>query len=301
LADCLGRLAHELDRGVSLGQVLASEKNPLAQHVAGVVQAAAQSHSLPEVLVEWADHQMRYDQLRRTIRANLAYPAVLVMLTLLLLAGAQLFLLQPMLRMFEEFQLELPYATRLLVWCHRQGVWWALGLVVLGALGLGLLRLVGGAARYRRIWNSLPLFGSLWHWCGVAEFARLMAVILRRPVALPEALRWTADGVRDANLAELSRQLAAGVERGGSLAELADRDVRVPASLLPLLRWGERSGELRDAFGTAADMYEARALRRAEFLGTLLPPAVFVLVATVILFVLVALYGPVVAMIQGLS
>ena len=156
-------------------------------------------------------------------------------------------------------------------------------------------------ARWRRVLATVPLIGALWHWSGVAELARLLAILLEQDVPLPEALQLASTGVRDANLRELSGQLAQSVQQGRSLTELLATTHRLPASLGPLLGWGERSGQLAEALRVAGDMFEGRVRLRAELLRSILPFVVFVGIAMVALFSLVALYAPMLSLLQGLS
>ena len=63
----------------------------------------------------------------------------------------------------------------------------------------------------------------------------------------------------------------------------------------------EKSGQLAEALRVAGDMFEGRVRLRAEMLRSILPLVVFVGVAMVALFALVAMYSPMISLIQGLS
>jgi type II secretory pathway component PulF len=113
-------------------------------------------------------------------------------------------------------------------------------------------------------------------------------------------LQLAADGVRDANFREISLSLAIRVQQGRSLAESIAADVRLPASLSPLVGWGERSGDLAGACQTAADVFEGRMRLRSELLRSVVPPLVFIAIATLALVTILGVYAPLVSMIQWL-
>jgi type II secretory pathway component PulF len=299
-AATLRRLAKQLGQGRSLDDWCQNAPRGLSTYVAGLIRAGQRSGDLGGTLIEWVECRRAVQQNWRSVVAALLYPAVLLALLLVVVGFLDAMLVGPLLEMYEDFQITLPTSTRMLAWLHQR---FLPAVVGGGAAMLGvllLLRLLAGASRWRRALTTVPLFGMLWYWTGVMEWSRLLAVLIRRQLPLPEALQLAADGVQDANMREISRRLAVGVEQGEPLAELIDATYRLPATLVPLVRWGERTGRLAEAFGVVGQMYEGRCRMRADLLATLLPTLVFVLVATVIPLFLVGLYMPMVALIQGL-
>ncbi len=297
----LGQIAGELDRGRSLEEVLAERGGRYSSCVGGLVRAGVRSGRLGVVLIELVDQQRRLRELTRSLKSALAYPALLLTLTLVIGLLLDRVFVGPMLRMFSDFKLALPWVTQIVQWLHTYGIRWLLLAGVALLIGMVVFRLTAGAARWRRVLATVPLIGALWHWSGVAEFSRLLAILLEQDVPLPEALQLASAGVRDANLRELSGQLAQSVQQGRSLTELLATTHRLPASLGPLLGWGERSGQLAEALRVAGDMFEGRVRLRAELLRSILPFVVFVGIAMVALFSLVALYAPMLSLLQGLS
>jgi general secretion pathway protein F len=292
-------IAAEIAAGRSLDDVLSSRRFP--GPVAGLVRAAVRTGKVGDVLVELADHRRTVNDMWRSIVLALSYPTLLIVLAALVGVCVQLILIDPMIFLFEDFDLELPYMTQVLIWGSRQGVWWLLGFAGLFLAAAVLLRLIGGAARWRRVLSTVPLIGVLWYWTGVAELSRLLAILIEYGIALPEALRLAAEGVRDANMGQVGRDLAEGVEQGRSLSEMMATTHRLPATLAPLVRWGERSGQLDEAFRVASEMYVGRVQMRAELVAGFLPPLVFVFVATFALLILVGLYAPMISLIQWLT
>jgi type II secretory pathway component PulF len=131
--------------------------------------------------------------------------------------------------------------------------------------------------------------------------SRLLATLIKRRVALPEALRLTAEGASDANVAAVCRALAGRVEQGADLAMLIAMSGRLPSSLAPLVRWGSNTGRLDEAFLAAAEMLEGRVRMRAAMLRGVLPPIVFLAAASLALALLVGFFLPMISLIDNLS
>ncbi|MBC8874037.1 MAG: type II secretion system F family protein [Planctomycetes bacterium] len=296
MGDELDRVAQQLEKGQSLETVLNSPQTDYPRHMQGLVRAALKTNRLAEVLGEMADHQRTVHELWRSVRSALAYPAILLTFAAVLVLWMDIFVVSEFIQMFEEFELDLPPATEAVVEFHHSGIWWLCMPVVGVLVALVLFRLFGGAVRWRRMLATVPLIGPLWHWTGVCELARLLAVLLEQGVPVPEALRLAADGVHDANMRQVGLWLADGTQQGQPLSTLLESTYRLPATLRPIVRWGERTGELGEAFRVAGAMYAKRVQVRADLVRGVIPPTVYVFVAVTIGFVAIALFLPLVPM-----
>ncbi len=297
----LRRIADEIQGGRSLEEILGDEQGRSPSYIAGLIRAALRTGNVGEVLVELIDHQQTVRDMWWTIRSALAYPALLLVVTAGIGLWMQFFLLSPMLAIFDDFGLELPAITQFLVWWYADGFALCIEFASFILCVAVLLRVVGGAARWRRLVGTLPIIGVLWHWSGVAELSRVLAVLVEQGVPLPEALRLAAGGTSDADMGQLSLQWAGEVEQGQRLSELIANSTRLPPTVVPVVEWGERSNELGDAFRRVGEMFEGRVAMRAELVKSIGPPVVFVLVASMALIAIFGLYMPLISLIQGLT
>lgn len=297
----LAWLAGQLEAGHPLDEVLASRQSGYPGYAGGLVRAALRTGRVGEALIELMTSQRTLRETWWSVRASLAYPLLLLVVALIIGLIFILVLIGPLVDLLVGFELELPSVTQSLVWLRQTGIRWAFILASAILAGAVLFRLVAGAARWRRVVSTVPLVGVLWHWSGVAELTRLLAVLVEQGVPLPESLRLAAGVMRDANLREVSLRFAAQVEQGSRLSESIAGTPRVPASLGPIVRWGEQSGQLHEAFRVAAEMFEGRVQMRAELLRTILPPLMFVAVAAGVLLLMLGLLLPIFSMIQSLS
>jgi len=301
VAAALNSLAVEVERGASLEDALSAAATRLPAHVRGLLVAAGRSGDLGGTLVELVEYQQVGRELMRSLWASLAYPLVIVGLAIAVFVLIMALVTGSFYQMFCDFGLTLPSTTALLMWLYREGGWVLLGLFLAAALVAAAIGLTTTKATRRRLCKAIPLVGPLWRWAGWAEWAGLMSVLVRRQVPLAEALRLAADGLRDADMGQMSLQLAEGVGQGQSLSQLAAVSRRLPSSLVPLLHWGERAGVLSEALAAGRAMFESRLKTRTWLLQSILPPIVFIIVGSWFLFVVGALFMPLVSMVQGLS
>ena len=297
----LAWMADQVEQGRSLDDVLEASSSMLPSHVSGLLRAASRTGDLGPALVELTDHQRLNRELGWRVFRGLAYPLVVICLAAVVFCLVMELTVGNFETMFLEFEMQLPAMTLLLIWWHHHG--WALLLAVLaGALAVAaLVRFSGSRAGWRRVGKALPLFGPLWRWSGLAEWSGLLSVLIRHQVPLSEALQLAAAGVRDADLGWLSLRLAEGAQQGQPLSQLVAETPRIPASLVPLLRWGEQGGVLADALAAGRAMFESRVVARAWLLQSILPPILCAAIGVAFMFLVISLFLPLVSLVQALS
>jgi len=294
-------MADQLEQGRTLEEILTESGRLLPPYITGLMLAAARTGRLGEALFELVELQQKTFTLRREVSSGYIYPLAVVALAAVIVLVTGYYVTGVMKKMMEEFELALPMMTRVLYWWRETGIWILVGLgVVLVVAGLAL-RLFGGRVAWRRLMATAPLYGPLWHWTGVAEWAGLLSVLLRHEVPLPDALRWAGRGVGDAFVSQLSMRLADGVARGRTLSQMLHTIHSLPSSLIPMVHWGEQSGTLGESFQVGQDMLQHRVRMRAILLQSVIPPLLFLGVGSVILFVLIATFSPLIGLISSLS
>ncbi|MGE3244296.1 MAG: type II secretion system F family protein [Pirellulales bacterium] len=180
--------------------------------------SAATSTSDPgHMLSEFLSETQRVDELRRHWRVALAYPTVLVGLTLAVMLGLSLFVIPQFAQIFNDFDLSLPGLTQLLLSMAKWLSSWTgiIFLVVLALLALVLLNTDRVIPRPLLAWLSdwiRPPFGNR---AAVARFARYLADLLEAGVNLPDALRIAGHCIQRRRMRLAAWRLAGLVERSG--------------------------------------------------------------------------------------
>ena len=135
----------------------------------------------------------------------------------------------------------------------------------------------------------------------MAEFSRLMALLFDQQVPLPEALRLTAAGLSDRDLAKACRRAADRVEAGSTFSESLAGLRAFPAAVLPLVQWGQYAPQPAEAMRALTEMCEDRARTHADLLETFVSPLLFLLIVGFVGMTLVSLFLPMMSLISHLS
>ncbi len=301
LAQVFSYLADQLEQGQSLEDALKSSSSALPSHVTRLIQAAIQTGQLGPALTELVEHYRDTSALRQTIRDGLAYPLMVACLSTALLAFILAFVVGGFSGIYNEFEMELPAITiAVLAFREIGGLLLPAVLLVLVFLVL-LLRGKLGQSGWHRFVSLIPVLGPLWHWLCLMEWIGLVRVLLRNGMTLLDALRFSAEGVSNANVTHVSQSLAESVARGRTLSQAMASERRVPATLVPLVHWGEHTGALDDSLELSCEMLQDRVRMRAFWLHAALPPILFISIGCAILAVVTALFLPLINLISCLT
>jgi general secretion pathway protein F len=279
----LAQLADRADAGMRLEELLATEDG--ASRLAGLVQAASATPRPGDVIVALQLRLEATRQAHRAVRLVFLYPAVVVSLTLVLCMFFAVAVINPMRDIIvggSDFGEGVPHSTSVMLWMAQTGIWAVTGTIV----SLGMLAAVGKRLMERSHWDrlvaNLPLIGPAYFLAGLAETWAVAAALLKSQLPLPDALRRTADISTDRYVADLCRALAEECGRGRPIADCMAAEQRLPASTVPLLAWGESSGELPQALESAADLLHRRVRLRVTWLRMIAPMFAFSFVAMVV-------------------
>ena len=281
--------------------VLESQGAVLPKHLRGLILAGLRSGRLAEVLEEYVELQHSQSELRRRIWLTLAYPFVLLIFMTALAAFAGVFVVPWFDKIFKDFGTALPTLTVAVINGSQPIMWFLISLVVLTFAVPLLLWLAPAASWVWALAYRLPFVGPLVRWSHLVQFARLLGLLLEQDVALPDALRITAAGLSNTRLGRVCRRVADEVETGRTLDECLAKQRQFPASLIPIIQWGERAPALPDAFRAAAEMFEGRVRSQGTLLEAMLLPIVFLAIVIFVGLFVVALFMPLISLITRLS
>ncbi len=298
------QIADELEGGEAISEILDSRIHGLSWRTKGIVQAAIASGRIAEVFAEFTRFERIGNSLRRQVWFRLAYPMLLLSGFLLLFSFLSSIVLVDFKALAIDFGLELPVTTIGLIALSDavQSDGWAIPLAII--LNVVLVWIAGrGMARgpRRRVYNTLPVIGALWRTAAMAEFSRLLALLIDCKLPMPEALVLAGEGVHDQDLEIATVQAAEIVREGKSLTSAIAEQKLYPAGFANLLSWAEQHGSIPDALRMASETLVARARSQAVALGIVLSVLVNCLVVFGIQLTIAGIYLPLIKLLSWLS
>jgi type IV pilus assembly protein PilC len=301
LARVAHRLADQLEQGTPIPEAFKQLDGELPPELGGLLRAGIDSGNLASAISEFSRQRLETQRLRWRIRAVLAYPLIVLAIVVPLALFLSMYVIPMFKEIFEEFDLGLPIATELILQAAEQLPGFLIG-ATLFFFGVPIfLRLVGGRWLFHRVRGAVPLLGPIWTFAGQREFAASLASFIKLRVPLDDAVTYTGNSIGDRNVGRACRRVTKRLENGDSLSESLGESLYFDRALVALVAWGEAQGLLPESLLLATHVFDDRVEQYATLLRRLLPPITFIVVATVMFYVVVALFIPLVSLIQNLS
>ncbi|KQZ73186.1 type II secretion system protein GspF [Sphingopyxis sp. Root214] len=262
-----------------------------------MVAAGETTGSLTTILARLADLLERQAEVRGKLIAALAYPIVLAVVAIGVVAALLIFVVPRVVEQFTDVGQQLPFLTRAVIAISSFAAswWWLIALLIAGGT-FGWVRAMRRPAFKARVdarLLRLPLFGRLLRDLYAARFARTLSTMVSSRLPLVDGLRLTLPTIRNAALAGATATIVDQVRAGGSLSA-ALRDAGVfPPLLVYMTASGESAGRLEQMLERAADYLEREFDRFTAASMALLEPVIIVVMGWCVALIILAILLPI--------
>lgn len=300
-------LGRAVRNGVPLEDAVDQMRPRLSGYVAGLVRAAAGSGRLTLILEQHLIAERRTRDIRFRYWMNTAYPFVLLVISIVVLLAILVGFVPTMEEIFKDFGVPLAAPTLVTIAASHFVTdllpWWpaVLAGVAVFCVAIWSIRFLPGRATRVRLYQRLPLFGTVSRSIGLSEFCALLAILVECRMPLPEALRLTAGAIRDPNLAAGARKLAEQCESGLPADQEMAYIANFPESLTPIFRWDGRADGFALGLRAAAEVHAAQARVWSWVTGAFAQPFVLAGVVMVIGAGAFSLFLPLFSLLRALT
>ncbi len=298
------QLADDLAAGFTLPQALERQKGRVPPYYAALLAAGIRSGRIGDVLGTLTIYARSLGDFRAALVSATVYPLTILVLGLGMVVFVSAWVVPEYADVFEKFHLKLPMVTLLLIFISTH---WLATMVIPAAVVIAIPLAVRwafrGSAYGRVLWArfvyTLPVAGTLLRSARLAAFTDLLGILVDQSIPLSEALPLAALASSDPLLGWGAGPIEKNLQQGMPLGEALRKERLVPDLVVWMTRFGEKQGTLGKTLHHLAQMYRRQADVRAEFLRTVAPPLLILLVAGVMVVLLVfGLLAPMLRMME---
>ena len=314
LKSILGSVAEDVESGSTLSDAMAKHPKAFDRLYCKMVNAGEIGGVLDVILQRLAVFMEKAQRLRRRIIGAMIYPVVVISIAVLIVTGIMVFVIPKFQEIFNDFGVDLPKITIWLIdtssWMAGQltpeqnipGAVWILGAPVLIFMFFKLIRKTGpGRAATDHVRIRIPVVGGLIKKTSVARFTRTLGTLISAGVPILEAIMITRDTsgnyVYEKALTKVHDSIREGETFAGPLREAKVCD----ALVVNMIDVGEETGDLDAMLMKIADNYDEEVDVAVQGLISMLEPLLVVVLGAVIGTIVLALFMPLVAMIESVS
>src|SRR5205807_3771464 len=158
-----------------------------------------------------------------------------------------------------------------------------------------------GRRLYDRLKLKVPVFGKLNHKVALARFSRTLGTLLVSGVPILQALETVAGTVDNEILSDAVLEARARIREGDRIGDPLQKSKMFPPMVVQMISIGEESGALDQMLTKIADFYEQEVDSALSSLTASIEPVMIVFLGGAVGFIVIAMFLPLVALIQGLS
>lgn len=302
MGESLSRVTESVNGGMSFAEALREQPYFYDDLTVQMVEVGENSGNLDEVLDQLADFRERYSRFKDRVVTALFYPLVVLSMGLVVSLFLMTFVVPMLLDNLLAAGQDIPWPTRVLR--SMSDLIRGYGSLILG-LGLAAataftlyVRTDGGARWWHRLLLRTPLLGQLILKQELARASLILGTLLESGIVFLPALQIATRAVRNRVLAgtliEAHARVQAGADIGeGLTAAQADSHALLPPLVVQIFTVGQRTGKLDAMLKRLAADYERQVESLTGRITTLLEPALIVVLAVFVGFILFATMLPI--------
>ncbi|GAA4177750.1 type II secretion system F family protein [Gryllotalpicola koreensis] len=297
LRQTLQAVSKDVETGSALSESMSRHDDVFPPLMINMVRAGETGGFLDGALDSVATTFEKEAALRATIKSAMAYPMMVLGMSLVAVIVMLTFIVPIFAKMFASLGSKLPLPTQILVVISHQMVWIVPLLAVVS---------IAGSIWWRRNKNEpavrakidpiklkLPVFGMLMKKIAIARFSRNMASMLAAGVPILNAIRIVGETSGNWVIETALERIAKSVRQGKSFAgPMADEDV-FPPMVTQMVAVGEDSGSMELMLRKIAEFYDAEVQATTEALTSLIEPLLIAFLGVVVGGMIVCLYLPI--------
>jgi type IV pilus assembly protein PilC len=306
-ATIIASVGEAIRSGGTLSDALASHRRIFDQLYLGMVKAGEAGGALDVVLERLARFQEKHQQLQGKIKSALAYPLAVMFVAVGILAALLVFVVPRFQQIFADLLkgAPLPPLTQAVITASTVAKHHFILVLVAGVVGwlafAWFRRSKPGAAFLGRVVLRLPVFGDLVRRAIVARLTRTLGTLLAAGVPMLSALALTRETCGNPTIAGALGFVHDRVKEGEPVARSVETTRAFPPMVASMLEVGEQTGRLPEMLNQVADIYEAEVDNAVAGLSSLIEPLLIMFLAGVVGTIVIALFLPIVRIVQLLS
>jgi type IV pilus assembly protein PilC len=305
LKNALVGTVEDIESGSTLSEAMAKQPKAFDELYVNMVRAGEAGGALELILQRLADFKERAQSLKRKVQGAMIYPVVVVMVATLIVGFIMVYIIPKFKAIFVGFGTELPKITEVLIATSDfVAAYWFLGPVLPIAFVL-MIRIIKknktGEYIVDMIMLKLPVLGKIIQKSTTARIMRTLGTLIASGVPILEAITIARDTSGNAVFKRAFDNIYAAIREGESIAVPLKEARIVDDLVVNMVDVGEETGALDNMMYKVADVYDEEVAVLVDAMIKLLEPILVVVLGLVVGFIVIALFMPLIKLLNDLS
>ena len=297
----------EISRGSTYVSVLEKYPEIFDDMYVALVSAGEAAGLLPSVLEREALLLQSFAKIKGQIQSALAYPIAIFILTIIVIIIMLVFVIPIFVDMYESSGAQLPLLTQTLVNFSNtiKEPSFTFKALPIGIFSIFMLK-KQSQKEYFLNWRDstllkIPITKDLVTKSCLANFSRTLSALNSAGVPILESLLIAKRTLGNRVFARIVDKMNIEIQAGQPIYRVLAKERIIPIMFASMFRVGEETGELSEMINKLAEFYEEEVSGSVKSVTSIIEPLMIVFVASIVAFILVAMYLPMFNMMSTVS
>lgn len=303
----IGGVGDEVEGGGSLSEAMSKYPKAFDKLYCNMISAGEAGGVLDLILARLADFMEKAAKLKKKVIGAMIYPVVVITIAVGVVTMIMIFVIPKFKQIFHDFHLKLPAPTELLLsisdfFANQYGWAYLLAAPFIISVGLKLLRM-SDTGRYATdvVKLKVPILGSILSKTSIARFTRTLGTLISAGVPILDAINITRETSGNEVYSRALLKVHDAIREGESMADPLRATKVCDAIVVNMIDVGEETGDLDKMLLKVADNYDNDVDVLVGSLISILEPVMVVVLGVIVGFIVVALFMPMISLIEGMS
>ncbi len=301
--EALTEVHKEVEAGKAFSEALEKYPRIFPNIFVSMVRVGEVSGNLDKNLEYLAVQLQREHDLVSKTKGAMIYPAVILATVFLVGIAMSIFVLPNLVSVFEQANIQLPLATRIIIgFTHFMSQHTLLALtLIFGTIGLVwfYFSTKQGSRNLDIGILHTPIFGEIDRKINIARFARIMSSMLKSGTPIIEGLQIAATSMGNSQYSDALVKVAGDVKIGKTMSQAMDQYPKLFNYLVTqMIGVGEESGNVDAILEELATHYESEVDETMRNMSSVIEPVLLLFIGGVVGILAIAIISPIYSMTQ---
>lgn len=308
LKKILGKIVKDVEGGMMLGDAMAKHPTTFNDIYVNMVHAGESAGILDDILKRLAAQLEKSAAIRKKIKSAMAYPMVLIFITVVAFFGLMLFVIPQIGKILLDLggaDAKLPGITLFMLGISSiVTTFWYIIFPAIGGLIFFIARYIKtkvGRRQFHSLLLKIPGINTIIKKIAIARFARTFSALMGAGVAVLESLDITSRAVGNVLYEEAIKSAGIEVKNGKSLSSVVERNALFPPIVSQMLGVGEETGQTDTVLIKVADFYEEEVDLAIQSISSIIEPVMIVVMGGMVGLIAASVMTPIAQLSQNIE
>ena len=302
---CMAQMGTDVSQGMSLSDAFSRHPAVFPTLAVEMARVAEAGGNLSEAMEKLADHMEAGAEIGRKVKSALAYPIVVLFISLATVLVMVTFILPRFMTLFDQMGAKLPWTTQMLMsFSHTITGRWYLFVAGTAASVYGMkkyARSPRGKRTIDGIFLRLPVVGDIVQKVVLSRVIATMATLLSSGVPMVKTLETSAAAANNEVVKEALLRARRDVAEGTATSQALKTSRVFPPMVLQMVASGEKTGELPAMLNYVCLLFGRETDAKVKSLTSVIEPVMIAVLGVIVGFIAMSVIVPIYSLVGGVK